>query len=1094
MVRSIWMSVVVGLVYSGAAKLGLLVAVPPGDVTAIWPASGVALAAILVLGYRVWPGISLAAFFIHVSMLLNDTSHVSAATSIITALSLSAGEVSEALLGAVLLKRSGGFGPPPDHPGDVVRLATLAGLVSCGLNATIGITSLALAGFLPWSAYGISWRTWWIAHLAGMLVVTPLLLSWRALPRHGARKPARQAEAVLLWTLFAVVSVFVFEMGWPARIELYPGTYFIIPFLIWAALRFGPRSVTMILATLMGLATWATAHGRGPLAGPNISQSLWSLQAFVAVIPLTVLVLAAAIHQRNTALETLHREQAFLRTILENLAEGIVACDTNGVLTLFNAATRTFHGLPALAIPPDLWAGFYNLYLPDGTTPMPKAEIPLFRALQGERVRDVELMIVPKQGQARTVLASGDALFDAAGQKQGAVVVMYDITARKRAEEALRASEAELRASEAELRALFAAMTDVILVLDAQGRYIRIAPTSPELLYKPSQELLGKTLHEVFPPAEADSFLSHIRRALETHQPVNTEYRLLIGARETWFAGMVVPIQDDRVLYIARDITERKRAEEGLVQLAAIVEASDDAIVSKSLDGRIRSWNPGAERLYGYAAEEVVGRSFAMLVLPDHADEVAYILERIRRGEPLINYETVRLRKDGTRIALSITESPIKDASGQLIGISTIARDITERKRVEAALADERAMLARRVEERTTELRMANAELARSARLKDEFLASMSHELRTPLNAVLGLSEALQEQVYGPLTERQLAALHNIEESGRHLLALINDILDLSKIAAGKLELAAGPVAVTSVCEASLRLLRQQAQQKGLTVVTSYDPRVSVIQADERRLMQVLVNLLSNAVKFTPSGGELGLEVAGDALQQVVHFSVWDTGIGIAQADLPRLFQPFVQLDSSLARTYAGTGLGLALVRRMVELHGGTVAVESTLGTGSRFTVTLPWTLPAVDVPRPASLLRREAPALGGHGAPRPVILLAEDDATTALILTDYLHARGYIIVVAQSGDEAIERAREVHPVMILMDIQMPGLDGLETMRRMQADADLAPIPIIALTASAMEGDRQRCLMAGADDYLSKPVRMQELAASIERLLLEKER
>ena len=284
--------------------------------------------------------------------------------------------------------------------------------------------------------------------------------------------------------------------------------------------------------------------------------------------------------------------------------------------------------------------------------------------------------------------------------------------------------------------------------------------------------------------------------------------------------------------------------------------------------------------------------------------------------------------------------------------------EIAERKRAEAALEAERVSLAQRVEERTRELRAANEDLAHASRLKNEFFACMSHELRTPLHAILGLSEAMQEQTYGPINENQQEALGNIAESGRHLLALINDILDLSKIEAGKLELEIAPVMVEFVCQASLRFINQMAQQKRLKVFTNLENVVTTLQADARHLKQILVNLLSNAVKFTPEGGSIGLEVAGkvescpthDAFvasglagQGVIHFTVWDKGIGIASEDLERLFQPFVQLDSGLTRQYPGTGLGLALVRRLVHLHGGSISVESELGKGSRFTVSLPW-------------------------------------------------------------------------------------------------------------------------------------------------------
>ena len=426
-------------------------------------------------------------------------------------------------------------------------------------------------------------------------------------------------------------------------------------------------------------------------------------------------------------------------------------------------------------------------------------------------------------------------------------------------------------------------------------------------------------------------------------------------------------------------------------------------------------------------------------------------------------------------------------------------QEIAERKRIEKTLEGERALLARRVEERTADLQAANVELARAARMKDEFLASMSHELRTPLNAVLGMSEALQEEVYGPLNQKQLGSLHSIEESGRHLLALINDILDLSKVEAGKLELEITPLSVESICQASLRLIRKNAHKKRLAVTSSFDSAVEMIWADERRLKQILVNLLSNAVKFTPEGGQIGLEVVADPVEDgapgVVRITVWDTGIGISPQDMSRLFRPFVQLDSSLSREYAGTGLGLSLVYRMVELHGGSVSVASEVDRGSRFTVSLPWQ-------KPAQMLRppRWSLAAAGTAPPPPLankeaidgqprILLAEDNEANVEMLSGYLEVKGYRVTVAYDGHQAIELAQQGRPDVILMDIQMPGLDGLAAMRHIRSDGRLADIPIIALTALAMPGDREACLAAGANAYLSKPVNLKELIETIERYL-----
>ena len=405
--------------------------------------------------------------------------------------------------------------------------------------------------------------------------------------------------------------------------------------------------------------------------------------------------------------------------------------------------------------------------------------------------------------------------------------------------------------------------------------------------------------------------------------------------------------------------------------------------------------------------------------------------------------------------------------------------------------------LEQRVEERTTQLNQTNIELEHANRAKDEFLAAMSHELRTPLNSILGLSEVLLEQRRDPLSEHQKHSLQIIESSGRHLLELINDILDLSKIEAGKFDYYPQVVEVDKLCRSSLSFVKEQATRKSIKLTYKEEIPASKIYADSRRLKQILVNLLANAVKFSPNHGQVTLEVRAEADQDLVQFSVIDNGIGIAPEDLKRLFQPFVQVDSKLNRSFEGTGLGLALVQKLTELHGGSVEVESGVGKGSRFTINLPWGKELVDQQEKIESgddfsshdATGKADTLLEGAGNKKMVLLAEDNMANVLTIGEYLESHGFEVAVAHDGQEAIEQAMVSNPNIILMDIQMPVLDGLEAIRRLRAKPEFASVPIIALTALAMPGDRELCLEAGADEYVSKPVSLKNLAKTISRLL-----
>jgi PAS domain S-box-containing protein len=396
-------------------------------------------------------------------------------------------------------------------------------------------------------------------------------------------------------------------------------------------------------------------------------------------------------------------------------------------------------------------------------------------------------------------------------------------------------------------------------------------------------------------------------------------------------------------------------------------------------------------------------------------------------------------------------------------------------------------------------LELINQELLYATHRKNEFLATMSHELRTPLNAILGMSEALEDEVFGDLNERQIKSLRTIRRSGRHLLSLINDILDVSKIEAGKLELEIVTTSVQDLCSSSLIFLKQQAFDKQIKLDVQLPPALGNIAVDERRMRQVLINLLSNAVKFTPTGGRIVLSVARQEKEDSedetswIEFKVTDTGIGITTTDQDKLFQPFVQLDSSLNRQYAGTGLGLTLVKQIVELHGGNVQLQSEVQQGSCFTVHLPHTCLLSDQDTCSfsifDSLTSHPQISNQQVSASSLILLAEDHEANVSTFSSYLMAKGYQIIVAENGQKAIDLAHRERPDLILMDIQMPHVDGIQAITKIRQNPELVGIPIIALTALAMAGDRERCLAAGANDYLTKPVKLRQLNQKIREWL-----
>jgi PAS domain S-box-containing protein len=547
------------------------------------------------------------------------------------------------------------------------------------------------------------------------------------------------------------------------------------------------------------------------------------------------------------------------------------------------------------------------------------------------------------------------------------------------------------------------------------------------------------------------------------------------------FSGLIVVVLVfvRQVLIVYENVTLTRDLEEKVAKrtaenegLAAIVNSSGDAILSLDTQGKITSWNPGAEASFGYTPEEVIGRHGTMFMTEQRRDaELAEVKALIEKGESF-SYETYRVRKDGSIVPVALTASPIRGVDG-IRGVGIIAQDITERRATEVALLK------------------AREEALESSRLKSEFLATMSHEIRTPMNGVIGLTTLLLDT---PLNQTQRHYAEGAQGAGQALLTLMNDILDFSKLEAGKVELEIGPFDPRKLVEDVAGLLSESAHGKGLDLITHCSPDVAeTLVGDIGRIRQVLLNLASNAVKFTAAGEvEISVSVPDHARAQGwVRFEVRDTGIGIDEADHVRLFDSFSQADASTTRRYGGTGLGLAISRRLTQRMDGEIGVISRLGEGSTFWFALPMatspgrsrdTSSIATVEHAASNLRH-----AGHTSPG-LVLVVEDNEVNQLVAREMVTKLGYQVGLATNGAEAVAAVVGTSYQAVLMDCHMPVMDGFEAtaaIRRLPGVA--SRVPIIAMTAGAYDEDRRRCLDAGMDDFLAKPVDLSDLKGMLER-------
>lgn len=881
-------------IYFLGGLLGKKASFLSGTVALVWPPAGIALAAILLFGYRFWPGVALGA----VLFSCMDGTPLGFFT-----LGTAVGNTIGAIICTYLLRRISGFGfsTAMERTRDVTYYIAFVCFLGTTVNATFNVVGLIYGGGASWDELFSNILAWWVPNALAALVIAPLIITWAS-------------PSATHWTRLLVIEAIVCAIGlvggtvlsfnsWMVQgIENYPLAYLPFPFLIWGALRFGPRGATAGTLLVSSLAMYSLLQGTGPFVTNSMRDSLMLIGSYIGVLAITNLLLAAAAAERRKAERAMSESEKRFRAVVEDQTDLICRFKPNGILTFVNEAFCRFHGKSI-----DQLIGrnfFQTLSEEDAAVPLSYVNsLPREQPVVSfdHRLRSPEGIVVWHQYRIRR-------LFSEKGETFEFQAVIQDITQRKQSEEALRASEEKYRS-------LIDHIPDVIWTADASGKTIYLSGNADKVLGFSSGELLA-------------------------------------NGQKLW-----------------------------------------------------------AERIHSEDAERV-SAAFNALFARNQKFDVEY---RFRR-------------KDGQWIWIHNRALSTRRHKGEMCA-DGIFLDITNRRQSEVALQTAK-------------------EAAEAANLaKSRFLANMSHELRTPLNSIIGFSEVLTDKLFGDLNDRQLKYTNNIINSGRHLLQLINDILDLAKVESGRAELLCSTFDVTQVIQDALALVKTTANRKTVELGCNVRAGVPLLFADEAKFKQILYNLLSNAIKFTPDGGKVSVSAAVMPSGESLKVSVSDTGIGIKPQDHARVFQEFEQVDSSYGRQQQGTGLGLALTKRLVELHGGRIEVESEgiEGRGSVFSFTIPL---RKDETQPVSL--PEAPAETKDQALRPLILILAHKGYPSSI-TDHIAGVGYDVSVAAGRAALVEVLRSRRPFAVVIYLEQLAPKEIRELQNYRSQI-AREIPLVAIS------------------------------------------
>jgi PAS domain S-box-containing protein len=1021
-------SLTLALVYYATAELSRRFAVTPQNVTPIWPPDGFAMAGAILGGLWLWPGVFLGSFLANIGAFAQTGSVLLNLLSILKVGFIALGTTLGTVLGAWSFRRSSSSG----YPFQTVRatylfllFATLAGPI---VNATFGVTALAIADHVPWSDFATVWLTWWISNVAGILMLTPSLLTWGSIARRsrGSQPPFRNPflktnswELALVMTIALIITVLSFWFSAPLR-------YILVLCLIWTAFRFSERELMPLTLMISSLALLGTINslkdvGHQNFGHADVNYPVTGLQTFIGIIIITALIVNALINENtqavqdlkrlNTDLEKrvrerttdLQRSNALLETISQAQSQFITAGNRqrifNHLLTqlleltdsefcfigeVFLEADHTFsitegwvkqrgivplhpHNIHNLTWNEEtqrhyqegLEAGLKkgigfdhlntllgaviitgqpvianSLSLDARRTALPQDFPPLHTFLGLPFYKGLQL--IGLVGIANRSDGYDQSIVD---YLQPFLLTCSHLIEGYRLEREKQAVETALRQSEINYQLLADSVPAVIyrylLCADGRDSFPYVSPYVREIYGLEPEEVLhnAETLFSLVHPDDLNLLKREIQTAAAGLETFRSEHRIIAtDGRQKWIKVMASPeLQaDGSILWrgIILEITDQKLAEQNLEEaqafLKTVLDTSPLPLFWKDRNSSFLGYNQRFIEFLNLAhPDELLGKTDYDIVPPEYAElyraDDRWVMEN---GTSKLGIEEAIVLGDGEQIWLETNKAPLRNSKGEIIGTVGILQDITQRKKSQQTLLE------------------TNLKLERATRLKDEFLASMSHELRTPLNSILGMAELLSGGIYQTLTPEQAKAVKTIATSGEHLLGLINDILDLAKIEADKLELDKSTIDLQTLCEYSLQFVRIDAQKKQLDLRFCLPQQAVSLCVDVRRMRQALINLLSNAVKFTPAGGRVSFLVV--IKSNGIYFNVADTGIGIAGSQRDKLFQPFVQIDSKLNREYSGTGLGLALVKRITELHQGTVSFASRPGQGSCFTIHLP--------------------------------------------------------------------------------------------------------------------------------------------------------